>query len=448
MIHDKPDMPELEEKYHSESVQEIMGSVPSWTTRWGASVIAVIFAVLIAGCYIIKYPQTVESSVILTSENPPSDLVSRYDGLLDTVYVKDGQKVNEGDIVALLATPAEYEDILSVEAIVSAMEEVDSFSDLSRWCSAEKIFYNYSLGELQDVWSEFVEDCRAFRSWEEINQSGTQRHLTDARIVKNEEYYDQLLVQKATLERDFEYETVGLRRDSLLMEKGAISIFEFEETAKGWLSKKSNLESFEASLTNAQLSILQLKQSLVEIDIQHRTEFVEHKRNILQAAEGVMAQVDQWKERYAVIAPTNGAVSLQTVWNKGQHVSVGDVIASVVPENGAGIIGRLQVSSSGFGKVAVGQTVNVRLNGFPYMEFGVLKGKVSSISSIPRVLPTSDGNMVAYTVEVSFPERLKSRYGKDIPMVQQMDGTAEIITKDRRLIERFTDPIVSLFKNK
>ena len=410
MIHDKPDMPELEEKYHSESVQEIMGSVPSWTTRWGASVIAVIFAVLIAGCYIIKYPQTVESSVILTSENPPSDLVSRYDGLLDTVYVKDGQKVNEGDIVALLATPAEYEDILSVEAIVSAMEDVDSFSDLSRWCSAEKIFYNYSLGELQDVWSEFVEDCRAFRSWEEIDQSGTQRHLTDARIVKNEEYYDQLLVQKATLERDFEYETVGLRRDSLLMEKGAISIFEFEETAKGWLSKKSNLESFEASLTNAQLSILQLKQSLVEIDIQHRTEFVEHKRNILQ--------------------------------------SVGDVIASVVPENGAGIIGRLQVSSSGFGKVAVGQTVNVRLNGFPYMEFGVLKGKVSSISSIPRVLPTSDGNMVAYTVEVSFPERLKSTYGKDIPMVQQMDGTAEIITKDRRLIERFTDPIVSLFKNK
>lgn len=233
-----------------------------------------------------------------------------------------------------------------------------------------------------------------------------------------------------------------------IKDKENISVFEFEETAKGWLSKKSNLESFEASLTNAQLSILQLKQALVEIDIQHRTEFVEYKRNILQAVEGVMAQIDQWKERYAVIAPTNGAVSFQTVWNKGQHVSVGDVIASVVPENGAGIIGRLQVSSSGFGKVAVGQTVNVRLNGFPYMEFGVLKGKVSSISSIPRVLPTSDGNMVAYTVEVSFPERLKSTYGKNIPMVQQMDGTAEIITKDRRLIERFTDPIVSLFKNK
>ena len=111
MIHDKPDMPELEEKYHSESVQEIMGSVPSWTTRWGASVIAVIFAVLIAGCYIIKYPQTVESSVILTSENPPSDLVSRYDGLLDTLCVKNEQKVKEGDIVALLATPAAYDRV-------------------------------------------------------------------------------------------------------------------------------------------------------------------------------------------------------------------------------------------------------------------------------------------------------------------------------------------------
>ena len=33
-------------------------------------------------------------------------------------------------------------------------------------------------------------------------------------------------------------------------------------------------------------------------------------------------------------------------------------------------------------------------------------------------------------------------------MIQRMDGTAEIVTEDMRLIERFIQPVVSLFKNR
>ena len=92
--------------------------------------------------------------------------------------------------------------------------------------------------------------------------------------------------------------------------------------------------------------------------------------------------------------------------------------------------------------------VNVKLNGFPYMEFGVLKGMVKQISAVPRQISTSEGNTIAYTVDIIFPGGLVSTYGKLFPIVQQMDGTAEIITKDRRLIEQFIDPIISLFRNR
>ena len=153
-------------------------------------------------------------------------------------------------------------------------------------------------------------------------------------------------------------------------------------------------------------------------------------------------------EQYAVISPADGTVSLQKVWSRGQHVLVGDVIASIVPDEGDRVIGRLQVPSSGFGKVEEGQTVNVRLNGFPYMEFGVLKGVVESIPAVPQTVTTAEGNSIVYTVEVSFPDSLVTTYGKELPMVQQMDGTAEIITRDRRLIGQFIDPVLSLFKNR
>ena len=36
---------------------------------------------------------------------------------------------------------------------------------------------------------------------------------------------------------------------------------------------------------------------------------------------------------------------------------------------------------------------------------------------------------------------------KEIPMIQQMDGTAEIVTEEMRLISRFFNPIISIFKN-
>ena len=106
-------------------------------------------------------------------------------------------------------------------------------------------------------------------------------------------------------------------------------------------------------------------------------------------------------------------------------------------------MGRLKVPSSGFGKVMVGQPVNIKLNGFPYLEFGILKGNVASISSVPE--ETAGG--LAYTVDVALPRGLESTYRKELPFVQNMDGSAEIITEDLRLIDRFVQPIRSLLRN-
>ena len=440
-------MPERGDNYYSEPVQEIMGSIPSWITRWGVTVIAGIFALIIIGCCIIRYPQTLTSSITLTSENPPSDLAARYDGLLDTMCVVNGQKVSGGDLVALLSTPADYGDIMAVRDLLDSLSsrERDALPDA---VSSPSLYENYRLGDLQSSWSELVRSCSAYLNWSEIDQSGHQKRLVEEQIGKNREYYGDLLSQKAVLEQDMRYEQAGLERDSLLMAEGAISRAEYEATLKNWTSKKGSLASFEATLTSTQLSILQLRQQLTELEIQRQNEETEHLRGIMQQASQMKAQVAQWLEQYAVISPADGTVSLQKVWSRGQHVMVGDVIASIVPDNGDRVIGRLQVPSSGFGKVEEGQRVNVRLNGFPYMEFGVLKGVVESIPAVPQTVTTAEGNSIVYTVEVSFPDSLVTTYGKELPMVQQMDGTAEIITRDRRLIGQFIDPVLSLFKNR
>ncbi|MGB5553402.1 MAG: HlyD family secretion protein, partial [Flavobacteriaceae bacterium] len=82
------------------------------------------------------------------------------------------------------------------------------------------------------------------------------------------------------------------------------------------------------------------------------------------------------------------------------------------------------------GKIQPGQRVNIKLQNYPETEFGMLNGKVKSISQTPD----SDG---FYLVDVSLPKTLITSYNKEIEFKQEMRGTAEIITEDLRLLERF-----------
>jgi len=84
------------------------------------------------------------------------------------------------------------------------------------------------------------------------------------------------------------------------------------------------------------------------------------------------------------------------------------------------------------GKVKPGQEVNIKLSGYPYLEYGMVKGIVKSKS-----LVTSGDS---YTIELFLPEGLTTLYGRKLDFTQNMQGTAEIITEDLRLLQKIMNP--------
>lgn len=431
------------DNFHSEEAQQIMGKAPAWVIRWGITVIFLILLLIAVGCYIIKYPQTVTAPISITTVNPPSDLPVRYDGLLDTVCVNNGDTVRKGQLLALLATPADYGDITAIERYLQ-MSATEPFSVL---VNASWLNDDYTLGDLQSVWAEFLRQSLDYRHYLDIDYIGTKKRLLEAQIGKNTEYYAKLERQQRLLAKDLALGRRTLERDSMLLAETVISAADYETTEQNYLSKQNSKAAFDATLTSTELNILQSKQQLVELSIQEQNETAEYERTLEQLRQQMLAQIAQWKEKYVITAPSDGAVALHSYWSKGQHVAIGDVLASIVPCGQTQVVGRMQVPSAGFGKVEAGQTVNVKLNGFPYMEYGMLKGTIRSISAVPAQVQIPAGSNVAYTVEVVFPEGMTTTYKKELPMIQQMDGTGEIITEDMRLIEQFIRPIVSLFKN-
>ena len=75
---------------------------------------------------------------------------------------------------------------------------------------------------------------------------------------------------------------------------------------------------------------------------------------------------------------------------------------------GSNYQGLLKIPQANFGKLAEGQTVLIKLDGYPYWEYGMVEGNLSRLSATP-------GRDSLYWGYVNFPYQLKTRYGRELP---------------------------------
>jgi multidrug resistance efflux pump len=420
--------------FHSEEAADILGRLPQWIIRWGITMIFAVFAGIIIGCYFIKYPQTVNAPVIITTLNPPVDLIARYDGRIDAIYVADGQSVEKNEVIALLYNTADYSAIRSIEDSLKLSYK----KKFSETVSAKWLENDYNVGDLQSNYEAFKLLCMEYKHYISTGYINRKKNLLQQQISKNSRYHQQLTDQQKILGKDLGYEYSSLSRDSILYSKGIISKSEYESSVRNSLMTENSKAGFDAGLTSTELSIMQMQQQIIELSVQQDNEIAEYERQLNQRRQQLITQIEQWKYQYVIETPTAGKITFINHWSNNQRVQLGERLASVVPDDSMQIIGRLYVPSAGFGKVEKGQTVNVRLNGYPYMEFGMLKGYIKSMSAVPDAEK-------GYIAEIVFPNGLLTTYGKNLNLIQQMDGQGEIITKDMRLIEQFLQPIKALF---
>ncbi len=425
----------MEEDYCNE-VNEIMGHIPHWIIRWGILVIAVVFLSIIVGCYFIKYPQVVDSSIIITTINPPSQLIARHTGLIDSLSVNNGDIVNKGDYIAGLKSSVNYNHIKVIETELSSFKinNIDSivFSD---W-----IYDNYSLGNVQSSWLNFVAACYNYKNYLDVNYLGNRIKMIDNLLKKKQDYHTVIVSQSNSYKNKLSLTNGNLRTDSNLFRQGVISKFDLENSKQDYYSAESAYASALSNVISTEVSMIELQQNKEELVLQLKQESYDLEKNIIQCKEQLLADINLWREDFVFESPIAGVVSFNDVWKENQSISSGKVFATIIPSDEVYVIGKVKVGSDRFGEVAVGQDVIVKLNGYPYMEYGVLYGKVSAISEMPEV---ADGK-IYYNVDVDFGNSLITNYKKQLPLIQYMDGSAEIITKEKRLLEYFVEPILYL----
>jgi multidrug resistance efflux pump len=295
------------------------------------------------------------------------------------------------------------------------------------------------LGDIENEFSLFENSYIQYALNKE-SQSFLNNDLTNKYTLSQLSYRLQTLKnQKELNEEELLFKRKDLNRSESLFNKGVISTQEFE-------NKKLEYLQSERSYKNMSISISQIKENISSTNNMKKQASIENIRNEINLLKSVIQSLDQlktaikdWELKYLFKSNIEGEVSFMKIWNNNQTINNGDFIFTIIPKDHSSYISKLQAPALNSGKVKVGQDVNIKLSGYPDNEYGILKGKVKSISLVPN----DEG---LYLLDVSLSEKLVTTHNKEIQFKQEMQGVAEIITEDLRLIERVFYQFKEIFK--
>ena len=425
----------------SEDVNDILSRPPGWILRWGSAVIFIIVALLLVGSAIFKYPDRLVAPVLVTSENLPAQLVAKTAGRLQNIFKKEGELVSKSELIATIENPTSYENYLELKSITTQFSDSLGSDGNITGCSFPA---NLQLGGLQNVYTQFLKSFKEDKNFIEINYHRKKIAILKRQIEAQKSL--QLLSEKqlSLSKEQMDISDNIYKRDLSLYDQKVISQFDLEKSKSTQLSTRQQYETAQSDLNNMKINILQAEQSVFDLELNREEQLNLLERSLMGNYDDLRAEVKQWEQNYLLISPVDGKVSFTKFWQENQNVSVGDIVFTIVPMRDAKITGKIYLPLAGAGKVKVGQKVNIKLDNYPYMEFGMVQVKVGSISMIPTVI---NENKV-YIIGVEFPNRLKTNYGIDLMFTEEMQGVAEIITKDLSLLQRILFPVKHVFKSR
>jgi membrane fusion protein len=148
-------------------------------------------------------------------------------------------------------------------------------------------------------------------------------------------------------------------------------------------ARQDDLEAKMETLQSLRIEVIQTTVSLTDIEAQVAGLQTEHSQKVSEAQQGLAgiaretAEVDVGAES-VVRAPVGGTVTGVTT-NVGDHAAMGVTMLSIVPD-GSRLIAALSANGEAAGLARKGESILLRIDAFPYEQFGLQRAKVRSVT--------------------------------------------------------------------
>lgn len=418
---------------YTEEIQDIITKPPHGLIRWGITWIFLITALTIGVSAFIYYPDVVKTNIRIHTVNSPKLIVSKTSGNLVRILTEENQRVHEGQVIGWMESTGDHEQIQKLKdfsyAIRSQFEE--------NWFIQPEFSKSFikpsqlNLGELKNAYQSFYAQFLIFESTLQQGVFQKRRQYLLQEIQNVTVLRKQLEKQKTLQQEDYQLAELEMKRFENLARNKVISSSEYEKQVSAFLAKQLHLQQMQSSLITNEGTMQARLKELADLDHQIQDE----KSKFLQALNTLISQIDDWIQQYLLIATMDGILTYASILKENQFIQTQQKLFYINPGS-SGYFGEIQVPQYNLGKVSEGQNVLIKLDSYPYEEFGMMRGKISQFNYIP----VQDSLFIA-RIQLdsnSFDPRIQLRPG--------LSGVCEIITEEANLLSRLYRNIIRILR--
>ena len=416
----------------STEVNEIISGKPGFLVRWGVSIF-LVFLCILAGTWFIQYPDIVPAKARLTSINAPKELITKIAGKLIRLNTTEGKYVQQNEVLGFIESRANPDEVMQLSAITDSLQsllENNQVENIPPYL--DKSFKN--LGEVQPAYQSFMQGFILFNQYLSAGYYVKKKELLQNDLSYLQKLHTNLLQQKNIQQEDLSLADTTFKMNEKLYKENVIARLEYRNERSKFLNKAMSIPQIKSSIISNESSQQEKQKEILQLE----NEIAQQKGIFSQALNTLKSQIEDWKNKFVLMAPISGKIAFATFLQENQQLQANQIICYVNPEN-TQYYAEVYIPQTNFGKVKKGQNVLLKFPAYPFQEYGSVPGKLDFISNIS----TDSG----YLAKVVLPAGLNTNYNRQIQFRDGLTAQGEIVTVNMRLLQRFYYSIVKNIAN-
>lgn len=423
-----------EQTRHSDDMQDIITTVPSWILRWGITLFFGILVLIICLSAMIRYPDIVKAQLKIGSPNSAKPVVSKISGKLVKLLVADNERTNAGQPLAYLESTADHFKVLGLlRNLKELQQQVLQNKPINKVAVSQSD--NSEFGELQSSYQVFFQAYLSYRSSVDNGFYLKKKGYLKKDLDDLNKQAKQLNDGKAVQQRNFSLANDEYEMHKKLEKEKVETPAELRQQEAKYLAQRSPLIQTEYALITAGNNYSAKQKEILELDNQ----ILEERSKFLQALNSLISQGEDWKNRFVLSASQSGKLSYAGIIQENQVLATGQEVFYIDPGNEA-FFGEMAIPQNNMGKIREGQTVLVKLKSYPFEEYGMIWGKITRIADVPY----KDS---VFMSRVDLKIKNSSDLKKPIHLKQGMMADAEIVTLDATVLQRIARSFIKMVGN-
>lgn len=411
-------------------------------TKWNYYVsvvpIMLFFIAFISWATFSEIDEVVKGSGKVVPSSQTKVLQNLEGGIVSSIKVQEGDKVKKGQTIYTLSNEFFKADLRSKEIDLLAFKA----SIIRLEASINEDQYVIFPKELQEKIPDIINnEKRIFK--EDLNNKQAKIEIAKDQLKQKKYKLQEAQTKFDNLSLELNLAQANMKILESLYKKKVVSKKEYISE----LSKKQNIVT---KLSQTRNSIPIIKEEIQEakkkiktvksdIRTKHLQKYSVLKTEIKKLIEKNRANTDR-ETRKDVVSPVHGIVNKLYFYTVGGIVKAGDKMAEITPLEDSLTI-EAKINTSDRALIWAGQDVSVEITAYDFSKFGLLNGKLISIS--PDSFEDRSGN-VFYIVKVKADV---NQFAPDLPILPGMVANINILTGKKTILQYIIKPLKDIRKN-